>query len=148
VILRGESQKGPEVSIDGAVTPWRTSDADGSNEQSSARADAHAPGGAAVVQYEWRGAWVVTAHGSFDMQSIKPLTDALDTAARKHPKVVLDASGITFADSALLNLLILTHRTAALRVAAPPPQLRRLLELTGTDTLLQVRATVEDAAAS
>ncbi|MEU0008002.1 STAS domain-containing protein [Streptomyces sp. NPDC006314] len=102
---------------------------------------------AAVVQYAWRGTWVVVARGSYDMQSITPLTDALETAARKHPKVVLDASDITFADSTLLNLLILTHQATDLRVAAPTQQVQRLLEVTGVDTILKVGATVEDAAA-
>ncbi|MGW8063982.1 STAS domain-containing protein [Streptomyces ziwulingensis] len=62
-----------------------------------------------------------------------------------HAKVVLDASGITFADSVLLNLLILTHQAADLRVAAPTRQLRRLLRLTAVDSVLKVRATVEEA---
>ncbi|MGW7433364.1 STAS domain-containing protein [Streptomyces sp. NPDC054861] len=100
-----------------------------------------------VGQYEHLGAWVVRACGPYDMDSITPLKDALRTATREHRRVVLDASGITFADSTLLNLLILTHQTADFRVAAPPQQLRRLLELTGVDTVLQVRATVEEAAA-
>ncbi|WP_225631352.1 STAS domain-containing protein [Streptomyces solaniscabiei] len=100
-----------------------------------------------VVQYEWGGAWVVCARGAYDMNSVTPLADALDTAAQEHPKVVLDASGITFADSTLLNLLILTRQATDFRVAAPPQQLTRLLELTGVDTVLKVRATVEEAAA-
>ncbi|MFF9455864.1 STAS domain-containing protein [Streptomyces flaveolus] len=99
-----------------------------------------------VVQYEWCGAWVVGARGAYDMNSITSLADALDTAAKQHPKVVLDASGITFADSTLLNLLIHTHQAADFRVAAPPQQVTRLLELTGVDTVLKVRPTVEDAA--
>ncbi|MFD7701746.1 STAS domain-containing protein [Streptomyces caelestis] len=100
----------------------------------------------AVVQYEWCGAWVVGARGSYDASSVKPLAEALDTAAEKYPRVVLDASGVTFADSALLNLLILTHQATDLRVAAPTRQLRRLLELTGVDTVLKTRETVEEAA--
>ncbi|MFF9206564.1 STAS domain-containing protein [Streptomyces sp. NPDC014986] len=100
-----------------------------------------------MTQYEWRDAAVVAAHGSYDMQSVKPLAEALNTAARNHRKVILDASGISFADSALLNLLILTHQSTTLRVAAPARQLRRLLELTGMDAVLDVRPTVEDAAA-
>ncbi|MFF0647338.1 hypothetical protein ACFYVV_27475 [Streptomyces tendae] len=44
--------------------------------------------------------------------------------------MVLDASGITFADSSLLNPLIPTHWTVDLRVAAPTRQLCRLLEIT------------------
>ncbi|MFF8277947.1 STAS domain-containing protein [Streptomyces lateritius] len=99
------------------------------------------------MQYELRDTWVVVACGSYDMDSITPLAAALDTAAGRHRKVVLDASGITFADSTLLNLLILTHRATDLRVAAPTHQVQRLLELTGVDTVLKVRATVEDAAA-
>ncbi|MFC9682411.1 STAS domain-containing protein, partial [Streptomyces sp. NPDC056948] len=59
----------------------------------------HASQEPAVRQYERHGAWVVTAQGAFDMHSITPLADALTTAARKHPKVILDASGLTFADS-------------------------------------------------
>ncbi|MEU3660321.1 STAS domain-containing protein [Streptomyces sp. NPDC032940] len=100
-----------------------------------------------VVQYERCGAWVVCARGAYDMNTITPLADALDTAVKQHPKVVLDASGITFGDSTLLNLLILTHQNADFRVAAPAQQLIRLLELTGVDAVLTVRATVEEAAA-
>ncbi|MEV5761530.1 STAS domain-containing protein [Streptomyces tendae] len=100
-----------------------------------------------VVRYVCGGAQVVGARGSFDLSSIAPLTEALDRAAAEHSKVVLDASGITFADSSLLNLLILTHRTVDLRVAAPTRQLCRLLEITGVDGLLTVRPTVEEAAA-
>ncbi|MFJ8542426.1 STAS domain-containing protein [Streptomyces sp. NPDC093586] len=100
-----------------------------------------------LVQYERCGAWVVGARGAYDMQSITPLADALHAAAAEHPKVVLDASGITFADSSLLNLLILTHQAVDFRVAAPTQQLSRLLQLTGVDTVLKVRATVEEATA-
>ncbi|MEU9645987.1 STAS domain-containing protein [Streptomyces sp. NPDC048188] len=104
-------------------------------------------GQAAVAQYEWGGVCVVGASGSYDLYSITPLSEALDAAAREHSKVVLDASRITFADSTLLNLLILTQRAVDLRVAAPTQQLRRLLDVTGVDTLLKVRETVEEAAA-
>ncbi|MGW5136925.1 STAS domain-containing protein [Streptomyces sp. NPDC004135] len=103
---------------------------------------------AAVSQYEWRGAAVVVARGAYDMDSVEPLADALETAARTHPKVVLDASGVTFADSTFLNLLILTHQAATLRVVDPSPQVRRLCEITGVDGLLELRATVDAAAAS
>ncbi|MGW0497745.1 STAS domain-containing protein [Streptomyces sp. NPDC003007] len=110
-------------------------------------AAAHGPEGAAVSQYDWRGAWVVNAHGSYDMDTITPLAHALRTAIRRYPKVILDASGITFADSTLLNLLILTHQTGTLRVVAPSPQLRRLCEITGVDGILEIRDTVDAAAA-
>ncbi|MFJ7333059.1 STAS domain-containing protein [Streptomyces sp. NPDC101116] len=111
-------------------------------------AGAHTPDGAVVMQYAWRGAWVIIARGSYDMDSITPLADAMAAAVRKHPKVILDASGITFADSTLLNLLILTHQTGALRVVAPSPQLQRLCEITGVDRLLEARDSVDAAAVS
>ncbi|MFH9887460.1 STAS domain-containing protein [Streptomyces luteogriseus] len=112
------------------------------------QATEHAPQGAAVLQYTWLGAWVVVARGAYDMDSIPPLSDALRAAVREHPKVVLDASGITFADSTLLNLLILTHQTGTLRVVAPSPQLRRLCEITGVDGILEMRASLDEAAVS
>ncbi|CAL9425169.1 MULTISPECIES: STAS domain-containing protein [Streptomyces] len=105
------------------------------------------PDQAEVEQYACRDAWVISARGSYDLHTIPPLAKALDTAARTHRKVVLDASGITFGDSTLLNLLILTHHETDFRVAAPARQIRRLLEITGADTFLKVRATVEEAAA-
>jgi anti-anti-sigma regulatory factor len=52
-----------------------------------------------VVQYERGGVWVVVAHGAYDLDSIGRLTQALETAAAKHPRVIVDASGVTFADS-------------------------------------------------
>ncbi|MER6980013.1 STAS domain-containing protein [Streptomyces carpinensis] len=119
--------------------------ADESSEQSYHQVNGQTP--AAVVQYEARGAWVVVADGAYDMHSITPLADALAAAAAEHPKVVLDTSGVSFADSTFLNLLIRTHQETTLRVVAPTPQLQRILQLTGADTILEVRATVEDAVA-
>ncbi|MFD8309072.1 STAS domain-containing protein [Streptomyces sp. NPDC059690] len=105
----------------------------------------HIPMQIGVVQYERGGAWVVVAHGAYDLHSIGQLADALETAAAKHARVVLDASGVAFADSSFLNLLLSTHRMTDLRVAGPTPQLRRVLEMTGADTVLDIRATVDDA---
>jgi anti-anti-sigma factor len=134
------------VPWDEAGAPALTRDAGA--EPLPEQATTHAPEGAAVLQYEWLGAWVVVARGSYDMDSIAPLSDALGAAVRKHPKVILDASGITFADSMLLNLLILTHQAGTLRVVAPSPQLRRLCEITGVDGILETRTSLDDAAAS
>ncbi|MEU3936239.1 STAS domain-containing protein [Streptomyces sp. NPDC029044] len=112
------------------------------------QASAHTRPGAALSQYERHGAWVVVARGAYDMDSIPPLAEALNSAVGTYPKVILDASGITFADSTLLNLLILTHQAGTLRVVAPSPQLQRLCEITGVDSLLQTRESVDDAAVS
>ncbi|CAL9317948.1 STAS domain-containing protein [Streptomyces sp. SudanB25_2051] len=104
--------------------------------------------GVDVVRYESRGTCVIAARGDCDLHTITPLAAALKAASEEHSTVVLDASGITFADSAFLNLLILIHRTAALRLVAPSPRVRRLFEITGADTLLEIRDTVEEAVAS
>ncbi|WP_345278238.1 STAS domain-containing protein [Streptomyces gulbargensis] len=51
-------------------------------------------------------------------------------------------------DSAFLNLLVVTHRAGAFRLVSPSPQVRRICEITGLDTLLEIHPTVEDAALS
>ncbi|MFJ5779091.1 STAS domain-containing protein [Streptomyces sp. NPDC093094] len=130
---------------DGTATPAPTSDTGTTRLPQTA---GHGPQEARVRQYERHGAGVIAAHGAWDMDSIKPLADALDTAAGKYPKIVLDASEITFADSSFLNLLVRIHRTAALRLVAPSLQVQRLCEITGMDSLLAVHGTVDDAAAA
>ncbi|MFG2682085.1 STAS domain-containing protein [Streptomyces sp. NPDC048392] len=131
------------MSLNEANPPAHASNVGGSR---STERDAQVPAQAALGQYEYCGSWIVVARGDYDAHSVKPLADALADAAAKHSRVVVDASGITFADSALLNLLILTRRTADVRLAAPTRQLRRILEITGVDTVLKVGATVEEAA--
>ncbi|GAA4329996.1 STAS domain-containing protein [Streptomyces venetus] len=134
------------MSWDEAVAPTLTSNA--GEKPLPDQAAERASGGAAVLQYPLAGAWVVIARGAYDMDSITPLAEALGTAVGKHPKTILDASCVTFADSAFLNLLILTHQAGTLRVVAPSPQVRRLCEITGVDHLLEIRGTIDEAAAS
>ncbi|WEV24329.1 STAS domain-containing protein [Streptomyces sp. 71268] len=109
---------------------------------------AHASYDSEVRQYEYRGACVIAAVGEYDMGSITVLREALHTAAKQYPKVVLDASDIAFADSTFLNLLLITHRSGKLRIVAPSAQVRRLLEVTGVDGVLEIRQTIEEAIAA
>jgi anti-anti-sigma factor len=134
-----------KVPWDEAAVPALTSSPGGnpSAGPSTGRAS-HPP---EVWQREQPGGFVITARGSFDLESIRPLADAVGAAAGKHPVVVLDASQVTFADSSFLNLLILTHRAGTLRLAAPSRQVLRLCEMTGVSGLLDIRDTVEDALA-
>ncbi|KUM81615.1 STAS domain-containing protein [Streptomyces griseorubiginosus] len=106
----------------------------------------HVPEENGLVQYERDKAWVIVAHGAFDMDTIAPLTEALQAAVAEHARVVVDVSGITFADSTFLNLLLHINQQTDLRIVAPAPQLRRVLEMTGADTVLTVQPTVDDAA--
>ncbi|MEU3302142.1 STAS domain-containing protein [Streptomyces sp. NPDC006678] len=94
-------------------------------------------------QYAAGDAWVITARGDLDLSILPPLADALTEASASHPTVVLDVSGVTFGDSAFLNLLLRVHRITQLRIAMPQPQLRRLFEITGADQVLDVRLSLD-----
>jgi anti-anti-sigma factor len=134
------------VPSDEAVTPRITGVAD--EKPLPTQAGGQAFEGAAVLQYDVPGALVVAARGAYDLHSIKPLAQALGAAVRTYPKVILDASGVTFADSTFLNLLILTHQSGAFRLVAPSQPVRRLCEITAVDQVLQIRDTVDAAASS
>ncbi|MEI7030706.1 STAS domain-containing protein [Streptomyces pratensis] len=129
-----------------AAVSTRTSSASGAQAPELITMDASY--GSEVRQYEYRGVWVIDASGEYDLGSIAPLREALLTAARQYPKVVLETSAVTFADSAFLNLLILTHQTGSLRIVAPSQQVRRLFGISGVDSVLKIHQTIEEAAAS
>lgn len=66
--------------------------------------------------------------------------------------IVLDLSGFSFCDSAGLNVLLGAWRQAdaggaVVVLACVPEPLRRILQMTGADQLLQVYDTVTDAEA-
>ncbi|MFC8432483.1 STAS domain-containing protein [Streptomyces sp. NPDC057253] len=115
------------------------------SRSSFGRVNGYVPEQIELVQYERDDAWVIVAHGVFDMDSITPFAEALQTAASQHTKVIVDASGITFADSTFLNLLLRINQETDLRIAAPAPQLRRVLEMTGADSVLTLRPSIDDA---
>ncbi|MEU9413764.1 STAS domain-containing protein, partial [Streptomyces sp. NPDC048281] len=94
-------------------------------------AAAHAGSLPRLEQREQGDAWVVALFGAFDPNSVPALSEALKAGARTHAKVVVDAAGLTFADSAVLNVLLSFNRTAVLRVARPARQFARVLDLTG-----------------
>ena len=124
--------------------------AGGLDEPSGARSQFVSGEGALEGTVSWyaqgQGA-VVVACGAFDMDDIELVSDALESAAREHSPVVLDAEGITFAGSTFLTLLLRANSQTPLRVAAPSQELLQILEMTGAITLLDVRATVTDALA-
>ncbi|WP_405658044.1 STAS domain-containing protein [Streptomyces sp. NBC_01166] len=130
-----------------AVTP-AGADADENSVRPHHQAPEPEPAQGVVRQYQCRDAWVIVAQGEYDMGTIAPLVDALNNATSKHSKVVLDTSGVSFADSSFLNVIIVAHKATTLYVAGPGPQLRRLFEVSGVGALLRVRATVEEAVAS
>ncbi|MFD5029233.1 STAS domain-containing protein [Streptomyces sp. NPDC058220] len=85
-----------------------------------------------------RDIYVVVARGEIDASNVSQVREALETAAAAHTVVILDTSELLFADSSLLSVLLRVRRTTSLRIAAPPPQLRRLLDISGADQVLRL----------
>ncbi|WP_328723498.1 STAS domain-containing protein [Streptomyces sp. NBC_00247] len=88
---------------------------------------------------------VFAPRGELDLDSLGPLTDQIDAAVAQHGVVVLDAGGITFADSSFLRLVLATHERADLRIANLSPTVQRLFQVVGADTFLHLYPTLEDA---
>jgi anti-anti-sigma factor len=97
------------------------------------------------IESERDGAWVISARGEWDMDTVPPLAEALGSAAEKYSRVVLDVTDVTFSDSTFLNLLLRINRETSLRVVGVPPQMGQVFEITGADSVLDLRDTVEGA---
>ena len=98
------------------------------------------------------GHTVVVPQGQLYFDTIEPLRNTLlALAAGERPRIVLDLSRVESCDSAALNLMVEVHRTAAgregwLRLVAPGPHVRRVLEVTNLTRLLAIYDTVAEAA--
>jgi anti-sigma B factor antagonist len=88
---------------------------------------------------------IVVLSGEADATTVpllrEVLAEQLDAGARL---VTVDASGLSFLDSASMRVLILAARAlrgrhGRLVLARPQPVVARLLEITGADRLLEVR---------
>ena len=80
---------------------------------------------------------IVTVTGDLDLACVPLLHDLL-ARVRRGSDLVIDLGGVTFIDCAGLGALVTAHRRTqarggTLRVAHVPPQVRRVLELTGVD---------------
>ncbi|MEU9419017.1 STAS domain-containing protein [Streptomyces sp. NPDC051000] len=94
------------------------------------------------------GVRVIVCAGEFDQETLGPLKAAC-TAAANDPtvrRVVLDVTAITFADSSMLNTMLLLLRAGRLVLAGPmPTQLGRLLDITQARELFPTADTVDAA---
>ncbi|MFE8977298.1 STAS domain-containing protein [Streptomyces cyaneofuscatus] len=59
--------------------------------------------------------------------------------------MILDASGITFADSMFLVLILTYHQQADLRIVSPSPKLTRLFSIRGIDAVLDIYPSLDAA---
>ncbi|MDX3608048.1 MULTISPECIES: STAS domain-containing protein [Streptomyces] len=88
---------------------------------------------------------VIAPQGEFDYGTVPWLQEQIDTAVNEHGGVILDAGGITFIDSTVLTLILMTHQRTHLRMANLPARLIRVFGLYGIDHVLNIYPTVDAA---
>ncbi|MEU2761363.1 MULTISPECIES: STAS domain-containing protein [unclassified Streptomyces] len=101
-----------------------------------------------IITRREREALVLAVSGDLDIDNVGPLSRALASAADDGSgPVVVDLSGVGFADSTTVNVLLQGHTTLGgrLRLAAPSPFMRRLIGMIGLDSALPVLPSVDDA---
>ncbi|WP_405442557.1 STAS domain-containing protein [Streptomyces avidinii] len=94
------------------------------------------------------GTLVLVLAGEFDRGTLAHFRKALAEAqAGPAVQTIIDVSGVAYADSGLLRLLVQAHhRLPRFTVAGPlPPQLRRILELNGAAGVLRIAPDLEAA---
>ncbi|CAL9628185.1 hypothetical protein SUDANB120_06030 [Streptomyces sp. enrichment culture] len=94
------------------------------------------------------GVCVVTLVGEFDLDSAPDVRRALDAVAQTSTArhTIIDCTGITFAGSALLDVLLAARRRQDLVLAGPLPRaLGVLLDLTGSAGLFTVADSLDAA---
>ena len=97
-----------------------------------------------IVRAQWDGdVATVTVHGEVDMLSAGVLRDCLTGVVEHSPVgLIVDLAGVEFLDSAGVTVLVQTYKKltdgcrAVLRSPQPGP--RRVLELTGLNTVWTV----------
>ncbi|QXJ22283.1 STAS domain-containing protein [Actinomadura graeca] len=94
---------------------------------------------------------VIAIIGELDIASTPSLRERLNTALRNvGPRVVIDLSGVTFCDASGLALLVGARRRAepagtTMVLAAPRPQMAKLLRITGLTRAFTIRPSVTAA---
>ncbi|MEW2417836.1 STAS domain-containing protein [Streptomyces sp. NPDC046866] len=93
-----------------------------------------------ALRAEPDGVWVVVCSGEFDQDTTGKVAAACGGEAADARLLVLDVTGVTFADSSFLNVLIRLRNARPVVLAGPlPRQLERLLEMTGVLALFTIR---------
>jgi anti-sigma B factor antagonist len=109
------------------------------------------------VQSEFRvqvrqqdGAIVIKLSGELDLATAPALEEELERASQSDGGVILDLRELEFMDSTGLSVLVRAHQAAeeagrALSLVKGPPQVQRLLSLTGVAERLNLIDAPEDA---
>ncbi|WP_405008271.1 STAS domain-containing protein [Kitasatospora purpeofusca] len=99
------------------------------------------------------GAMLCVLVGDLDIETLAPAAEALDALVAQGPgAVVIDLGGVGFCDSSGLNVLLKTriaaeHGGLELRLAAVPPTVMRVLDLTGARAVFSIHDSVAGALA-
>ena len=99
------------------------------------------------------GVVIVRLAGELDLYNAHVVREALLACCEEQPnRLVVDLGGVEFVDSTTLGVLVearsrMTDKQA-FALAAPRPETRRTLEVSGLDKHFTVAASVEEALAS
>ena len=94
---------------------------------------------------------IARLEGELDIATTPALRERLLNVFRPGVRLlVIDLSGLSFCDVSALGVLVATQRRArrlgiTVRLAAPRPQVTKLLRVTGLDQCFTIRATLDDA---
>ena len=91
---------------------------------------------------------LVTAAGELDLHTCSEFQEVLAAARDRRPaRLVVDLSEVTFIDSTALAVLVVVQRgmQRPLDVVVTRPHLRRILVVTGLDTVFALHRSVEEA---
>ncbi|WP_405776806.1 STAS domain-containing protein [Streptomyces sp. NBC_00859] len=104
-------------------------------------------GGRGVLSCSEEGTVTVVAPaGEIDIDAAPPVREAISGAFQAGRPVVLDLSGVTFADSSALNLLLWANSTGTFCLAGPvQQQVQRLFDVTGVDGIFTTAPTRAEA---
>jgi anti-sigma B factor antagonist len=96
------------------------------------------------------GAAIVAVVGEIDLYTAPRLQAEITRVLADRPdRVVIDMSGVEFCDSTGMNVLLsalkrLKERGGVLEVAAPRPAVRKILQVTGLDSVFTVHEALPD----
>ncbi|MEM7046362.1 MAG: STAS domain-containing protein [Pseudomonadota bacterium] len=97
------------------------------------------------------GITVVSVAGRLDSNTSRALQEALVPLADKdHPAIVVDCTHLSYVSSAGLRVFLMTAKPihasgGRFALAAVAPQVRKILSMTGLDTVLDLHESVQDA---
>ena len=94
---------------------------------------------------------IASLEGELDIATTPALRERLLSVFRPGVRLlVIDLSGVSFCDVSTLAVLVATQRRASrlgitVRLAAPRPQVAKLLRITGLDQCFTICVTLDDA---